>query len=158
MRIKLDDLTENMAIKDTCDKIQMVLITVVTFTSKNCMTECQVDASDQNKCLREIASQQQLNTSLHATISGTRNSEHSRLEQKVASMLIAQMWALVKTDALMTYQTVSQMCHQHAYLICLSCSRKADVHHVGTCKNSCKILDSNGQGLVTAWARPTEQG
>ena len=44
----------------------------------------------------------------------SRHSEHPRSPTKVAPIMIAKEWALIKIDKV--YRLVIQLCHQHAYL------------------------------------------
>jgi hypothetical protein len=90
-----------------------------------------------------------------------RKSEVGMLQFKLGQIsnevapFIRKRWALVKAeDADNIYHNVYQACYQRAYLTV----DKLTFTMWDMRKNSCRILDSNGQGLVTGWTGPTEQG
>jgi hypothetical protein len=87
------------------------------------------------------------------------NDENSELgsrafqNKKIAPIMITKQCALVKVEY---YYNVNQTCHQHAYLAIEEQTTTKWAHAKNSSKNPTQV-GSNGQGLVTAWARP-EQG
>jgi hypothetical protein len=84
----------------------------------------------------------------------TRNSAHARFKTKNCPNYDNKKSALWSTEGIK--YCVKRVCHQHAYLAIEEQTTTKWAHAKNSSKNPTQV-GSNGQGLVTGWARP-EQG